>query len=251
MTTQPTNQPPQRSLNDHLSYLREHMHGTTEFKRRATVAMHFAQHPHLYTTSNKPCREYVEGAMRGLHIGAILRFALWSSMEATAWFVAAMTPTAWVCADVLLSQGLDDDFEPRCYEAALMYAWVPVGRLACGRLSEVPARARIRALDGAYFIAERWGCLSRWQDRRHLVVARGDGLQRLMLRYDGGRTFDYGRWDLAAPLRRYRYDGLLFDGPRFEGEHFEVCRYGQSSGQWLAFGCENWLGGVFTLEAER
>jgi hypothetical protein len=126
MNTQPTNQPVERSMNWHLSYLREHIYGADDMTKAAcVVAMHFAQYPHLYTTSDKLCREYVEGAMRGLWIGDILRRALLSSMEATAWFVAAMTPTAFACADLLVALCMNDDFESRCYEAALMYAWVP------------------------------------------------------------------------------------------------------------------------------
>lgn len=126
--SKPDSQPPQRSLSWHLSYLREHMHGTTEFRRCATVAMHFAQCPHLYAPG-EVCRLYVEDGFFGLTLRDYLG-TMAQSLEHWAWVVAAMTPAAW---DVLLSLWADigaaDEIERRCYEAALMYAWVPGGGL--------------------------------------------------------------------------------------------------------------------------
>lgn len=122
--THPTNQPVERSLDWHLSYLREHMHDVTEFKRRATVAMHFAQYPHLYA-HGEVCRLYVEASFFGLTLRDYLG-TMAQNLERWAWVVAAMTPNAWTALLSLWADiGAAHEIERRSYEAALMYAWVP------------------------------------------------------------------------------------------------------------------------------
>ena len=125
MNTQPASQPVERGMDWHLSYLREHVYGAEDMTKAAcVVAMHFAQYPHLYG-KHRLCRDFVEEDGRGVPLSRWIEHALMGSLEAMAWFVASMTPGAWRAIGTLLRPLLLADFRQRCYEAALMYAWVP------------------------------------------------------------------------------------------------------------------------------